>query len=133
MGEKKSIYLADNILKIIGPTDPGELSSRIADIIDRYGVLCQLERKALEEIFSGVTDLDSLADAVWNTVWRPASTLINGVLADFQDSGPDGLYEKWGVDPQTIIEKLRGLNYGQQIALGELLERRKRRMAGENE
>lgn len=129
---RTTIYIPDDMRRIVGHTEHGELSSRIADIIDRYGLLCSLQRQQLEQAFTEA-ELNALCDAIWSTIFQPAAAIIDGVLADFEDSGPDGLYEKWEIDPGVVKQKLRKLNIGQQIALVELLERRKRRMAGEKE
>ncbi len=132
MGEKKSIYLSDPIQRVIGDMPQGELSARIADIVDRYGVLYQMERPRLEEIFAE-NEMKALCDSVWSTRWEPAATIIGGILADFEDSGPDGLYEKWKVDPKVVSKKLRGLTVGQMIALAEHLEKMRARLCGEKE
>jgi hypothetical protein len=124
--------MPEHMRRIIGPTDTGELSGRVGDIIERYGLLCSLQRRELEETFAPA-ELDALCDAIWSTMFRPADTLIDGVLADFEDSQADGLYEKWQVDGTAVKAKLQKLDIGRQIALVDLLERRKRRMAGEEE
>ncbi len=132
MGAKKSVYLSDAIQRVIGDMGPGELSGRIADIVDRYGVLYQQEAPALEDIFTE-PELKALCEATWSTTWQPAASIIGGIRADFEDSGPDGLYDKWSVDPRAVVEKLRRLNTGQQIALAEYLEKLRARLCGESE
>lgn len=129
---KASVYLADRIRRVIGDVGQGELSGRIADIVDRYGVICDMGALELERAFTA-DELRALCAATWSTLWQPASTIIRGILADWEDSKPDGLYAEWHVDGKAVSAKLRALSVGQQIALVEYLERLKRRLCAESE
>lgn len=125
MGAKRAtVYLSEPILRVIGKTKKNGLSGRIADIVERYGLIVELERRALENLFSE-TELNALTDAIWSTALGNGAIVLGVILADFEDSGPDGLYDKWGVDAPEVIRKLKGLSVGQEIALVELLERRR--------
>lgn len=127
MGAKRpTVYLKEPILRIIGKTKKNGLSGRIADIVERYGLIVEMERRALEGLFNEA-ELNAMTDAIWSTALGNGAVILGAVLKDFADSGPDGLYDKWGVDAPEVIRKLKGLSVGQEIALVELLERRRRR------
>lgn len=95
------------------------MSHRLAQIADRYGEI--LRHAVLPELSNA--ELDLLRDASNGVLHEPAS-LIRGALA--QGVGDaialDGLAEKWGVDGEALVEKLRGLSLAQEIRLIEDLE-----------
>lgn len=133
MGSKQAtVYLPEPILRVIEKTERNGLSGRLADIVERYGLIVELERRALESLFSE-TELNALTDAIWNTALGKGAVILGAVLAAFADSRHDGLYDRWGVDAPEVIRKLKGLSVGQEIALVELLERRRRSLGREEE
>ncbi len=125
MGQKRSIYISQSIQAIIGPSRSGELSGRIADIVDRYGVLCKTEQRAIKRLFTPA-ELNVIATTSANADWTPALRIAGGFLASFEDSVLDGSLNEGSASTNQIADKLRSLNVGQQIALVELFEMRRR-------
>lgn len=125
MGQKRSIYLSQPIQAIIGPSRSGELSGRIANIVDRYSVLCKSEQRALKRLFTQ-TELNVIAAASASVSWTPALRIVGGILANFEDNVLDGALNEGKVNTPQIADKLRSLSVGQQIALVELFEMQRR-------
>ena len=125
MGEKRSVYFSKSMWGIIGQCHTGELSGRIARIADRYGLVCQTEQRALRNLFSPA-ELEAIADANRRIEWNPAVKISGGILANFEDSLQAGAFQNPTFNPKQLMEKLRALSIGQQVALVELLEVRKK-------
>lgn len=96
------------------------LSHRLSQIADRY---CEiLRRTRLPDFTESETSL--LHDAC-NGVWHEPASTIRGALAQGVEDAIDldGLDEKWSVDGLALIEKLRGLDFIQEVKLVEDIER----------
>lgn len=95
------------------------LSHRLAQIADRY--LEMLRRTALPA-FSDA-EMDALRDSN-NGTWHEPAAMIRGALwIGVEDSLPDGLADKWGIDGEALVEKLRALTFAQEVRLVEQIER----------
>jgi hypothetical protein len=53
---KATIYIAPVTRRIMGNTEQGELSGRIAEIMDRYGEIIKRETQAVEKIITDIED-----------------------------------------------------------------------------
>ena len=118
MSKRTTIYISDVLARAIGAS-PDSLSGRLAQIGDRYGEI--IRRQRIEQKFSDA-ELNALRDCCNGTWFDPAQLIDGAVLANFIDSKPDGLYEKWQVDGQSTAAKLAALTYPEQVALVEAIE-----------
>jgi len=115
MATKKGIYFADDQAEFLGDIT----SKRVAMALDRYREI--LRRERIEQEF-GEAEWNLLRDMGNGTAFEPAQ-LVAGSLAQMaDDSRQDGLFEKWGVDANDMITKLRCLNYAQEVAAIEEIE-----------
>ena len=117
MTKRTSIYLNPPLEEALKGAD--SVSGRLGQICDRYA---ETNRRArIAQRFSE-PELNALRDCCNGTIFGPAQLIDGAVLANFEDSAPDGLYEKWGIDAPATIAKLRGLTYPEQVALVEDIE-----------
>ena len=117
--KRTTIYLNEPLaLALQGLADRGQ-SARLGDIADRFAEI--VRRARIAQRFSEA-ELMALRDCCNGTWFQPAKLIDGAVLANFSDSGPDGLYEKWGIDAQAVIDKLQGLSFADQVALVEDIE-----------
>lgn len=117
MSKRTSIYLNPPIDAALAGHD--NTSGRLGNICGRY--LEIMRRTRIAQKFSE-SELNALRDCCNGTWFEPAQLIDGAVLANFEDSEPDGLYEKWGIDGKTTADKLRLLNYAEQVALVENIE-----------
>ena len=96
------------------------LSSAITIIVDRYAELMRIERRSLRELFTQ-EEVNLMLNNALSTSYEPAGVIAGAVLADTEDEA-GSQFEFFGVDRETLITKLRGLNVGQQFALVDWLE-----------
>jgi hypothetical protein len=119
--EKKGIYISPRMSDVMGlcGDDTGITpSSRVNDIADRYGEI--IRRASLPDFIEDEWNL--LRDSLNGVLHNPASS-IRGVWQGVEDSITlDGLSEKWAVDGESLLNKLRDLNYTQEVALIEQVE-----------
>lgn len=120
MGRKSSLYLNGELEKKIGLGKRNGLSEAINIIADRYTLLVEREQKGLLIKFTE-GEWDLMRDACNGTVFQPAFTLEDSVLANVEDS-LDSQFEYFGADRDEVTDKLRGLSLLQQIALVEEIE-----------
>ena len=119
---KTSIYRNATMDSKLGPLEArhGGLSSAISIVADRYVELMTRERRVLREMFSeGEKNL--MLNTALSTVYEPGAIIPGAVLADTEDADPLEL-EGYEVERSEILDKLRGLNLGQQFALVDWLE-----------
>lgn len=95
-------------------------SHRINQIADRYTEI--LRRTSLPELSDAEWSL--LRDACNGTLHEPAA-MIRGALAQGVSDAValDGLDGKWGVDGAALVERLRGLEFAQEVRVVEEIER----------
>lgn len=120
MAIKRSVYLSDQLLEVIGPIDgTTSLSGRINQIAERYRFV--LERTRVAERFSE-PEWNLLRDSL-NGVWLQPAESIRGLSIGVQDSiALDHLDRKWGVDGTALLAKLRALTVAEEVALVEAVE-----------
>lgn len=119
---KKSVYIAPHTGRIIGDIEQGQLSGRIADIVDRYGESIRRHRAEILDEFTD-QELRATAAATLGTVWQPAAAIYQGPAADVADAEPAEI-EAFEVDQAELARKLAALSYEQSVALLELLQAR---------
>lgn len=95
--------------------DTGTLSGEINKFVDRYAETVRRHR-GVEKQFSE-SEMNAMRD-VANGWWaEPAATIDGGLALNLEDSMPDGIGEKWGIDAPALVAKLRALPYADQLAL----------------
>jgi hypothetical protein len=114
---RKNIYLDARTLAQIGGRD--SLSGRIRSIVDRYHEICRRERP-----LDGLSDAErsAILDACMSWLPEPAATIFGGVEFEVSDALRDGLAEKWSIDGDALVSKLRAMAPGAQIALVDWIE-----------
>jgi hypothetical protein len=93
-------------------------SHRISQIADRYKAILEL------------TPLPKFSDGEWNFLRdvlngfypEPASVAIEGIWVEAEDALAGGYAQKWEIDGQAFVEKLRGLTFAQKVAVVEQVE-----------
>jgi len=115
---RTTIHRSQRLDQAIG-TNPPSVSGRLSTIADRY--LEILRRTRIEQRFSE-SELNALRDCCNGMVFEPAALIDGAILANFRDAAPDGLYEKWGIDGESVAQRLASLSYPVQIALVESIE-----------
>lgn len=94
------------------------LSHRLAQIGDRY--LEILRRTAIPD-FSDA-EMKAMRDCSNGTWLEPAASIRGALWLAVEDSIPDGIGKKWGINAPELVEKLRRLDYVQEIKLIESIE-----------
>jgi hypothetical protein len=117
MTKRTSIYLNPPLEEALKGTD--SISGRLGQICDRFA---ETNRRARIRQQFNEAELNAFRDCCNGTIFGPAQLIDGAVLANFEDSAPDGLYEKWEIDAPATIAKLRGLTYPDQVALVEDIE-----------
>jgi hypothetical protein len=88
-----------------------------------YGRYHEIMRRILIENKFTEAELNSLRDCCNGTSFLDALHIFGAVQENFEDSLVDGLAEKWGIDPIALTSKLSELNYFEQVALVESIEK----------
>jgi len=104
-------------------TDPVRgylLSDVVRDSLTHYYAVLDYERKRLQAKFTG-SELSLLADICNGTIFT-RGILPLGVLADAEDT-EDSIYQKWGVDRDAFLRKLRRLSLSQEAVIVEAIEK----------
>lgn len=117
MAKRTSTYLSDRTVDILDAAmgDTGTLSGEINKFVDRYAETVRRHR-GVEKQFSE-SEMNAMRD-VANGWWaEPAATIDGGLALNLEDSMPDGIGEKWGIDAPALVAKLRALPYADQLAL----------------
>ena len=113
MAKRTSVYLTDEAQAVLG--SPDSLSGRINSILIRYAEICTRHRPALSR-----SEWCAVFDAI-NGCWLMAehgqTDVARYIWAEVSDA--PGLGEKWGIDQQALVEKLRGMSYAEQVSVVE--------------
>jgi len=126
MSKRTSIYLNPPLAAALKDAD--SISGRLGRICARYA---EINRRArIKQRFSEA-ELNAFRDCCNGTIFGVAELIDGAVLANFEDSAQDGLYEKWELDAPATIAKLRELSYSDQVALVENIELFWRKMVNE--
>jgi hypothetical protein len=118
---RTTIFRSQRFNAAIG-TNPPSVSGRLTTIADRY--LEILRRARIEQRFSE-SEMNALRDCCNGCngmVFEPAVLIDGAILANFRDAALDSLSEKWGIDGESVAQKLASLSYPEQIALVESIE-----------
>lgn len=117
MAKRTSTYLSDRTVDILDAAmgDTGSLSGEINKFVDRYAETIRRHR-GVEKQFSEA-ELNALRDVANGWIAEPAATIAGGLAMELEDSMPDGIAEKWEIDADALIAKLRALPYADQLAL----------------
>jgi hypothetical protein len=111
---KANIYIRDNTSVVIGPTQSGELSSRIAACLNRYERFC----KELMPTFSrnewcAIFDANNGTD-VFNAETNTPPMIVWANLADSR-----GMDEKWEINSASVVKRLQKLSVPELLAVQE--------------
>ena len=116
------IYLAPDLQPYVGNVavlkKNGAFSRRVMSMLARCAALYEVHGHEIRELFT-TAELVAILAAIRGTAWTPA-TIVGGVIADVQDSEVHNLPGN-GEGTAALIEKLRKLSSGQQVALLEVL------------
>ena len=86
--------------------------------LERYYKVLEQSLKQLE--FT-VAELRLMADVANGTLFEPHTVSL--LWANVADSAEEGYGQKWGVDIEVLVSKLRALSFAQTMALVDALER----------
>lgn len=115
---KISITIPEKVLQKVDARGENR-SATISRDLERYYTLLQ---RALKQVSFTVEEACLLADAL-NGILIDANT-VQLLWANVSDAvSLDRLDQKWGVDGQALVEKLRGLNDIQAMAVADAVER----------
>jgi hypothetical protein len=100
------------------------LSEAIRESLMRYFALMTSGRRQLQGVFTG-NEIALIVDVTNGTLFDAVWMESGGELMSFEvlDSKPDGTWEKWEVDGNTLAEKLKSLNNLQAAALIDAIQR----------
>lgn len=127
MTKRTTIYLNPPLAAAIEGCD--SISGRLGTLCDRYAEIIRRTRVASR--FTEA-ELNALRDCCNGTWFEPAQLIDGAIRANFDDSLPDGLADKWDVDPDKVRAKLDALTYADQVALVENIEKFWRTTARDN-
>jgi hypothetical protein len=98
--------------------------------LERYDAILQAGRRELAQMLIDA-ETAAILDACNGTLFADPHS-IRLVWANVEDSIPDGIEAKWGIDAPGLSGKLRSLAYAESVALVDAIERWWRRV-GEGE
>lgn len=119
--ERFSITLYPHVFERLEQHRTTDRSSFINTALDRYLDILERARKHLAEILSD-DEMAYILDVCNGTVFANGISIYMLPL-EIEDSIPDGYPEKWKVDGSALAEKLRGLSFGESVALVDAIER----------
>jgi hypothetical protein len=99
----------------------GEKATVIRESLDRYFLLLDRARIDLQDIFTD-TELQLMADAS-NGVIYEAWSIPHMAMGIADSMSLDNLGEKWGVNADQLLAKLKNLDAASSFALVDALER----------
>jgi hypothetical protein len=121
MAKKSGVYIGPELEAAIGPVDDSiTVSARINAIGDRYAEI--MRRAQIEKRFSE-PEWNLLRDSL-NGVYKQPASQIARLWHGIEDSIElDGLADKWEVNGEALLAKLRGLSFVEEVAAVESVER----------
>lgn len=121
--DKQGVSFSHALKNAIGPIPADDritISGRVNTIGDRYQEI--LRRTQIEKRLSD-TEWNLVRDSLNGVAHQPASQ-IRHLWHGIEDSIQlDGLAEKWEVDGDALLEKLRDLSFVEEVAVVEAVER----------
>lgn len=127
MAKRTSTYLTDRTLQVAGDGD--SLSGALNRIVDRYGEICR--RLRVEDRFSSA-ELDVLRAVANGWLAEPAATIAGGLALEVADTESEE-FEAFDVDRAALLSKLNDLNFAEEVALVDGIERYWRKVSGSSE
>ena len=118
--EKFNISMPEEITNEIASRGDNR-SGVITLSLERYFAILETSRRALAEKFDK-RECGLILD-VMNGIIHVDTISISLVYAEIEDSLSDGLDKKWKVDSKELVKKLRALNYAENAALVDAVER----------
>lgn len=120
-----NVYFPDELLQELRARGMGNGENVVREMMQRYLSLLQME---LEAVNLSEEEWWYLRDSLNGFLFEPASPanirLLPHILAaSVEDSAPDGLQEKWGVNAAALASKLRQLRPSQSLAVLDAVER----------
>lgn len=117
MAKRTSTYLSNHTVDILDAAMGvgGSRSGEINKCIDRYNEVIRRHR-GVEAQFSEA-ELNALRDVYNGCIAEPAATISGGLAMELEDSLPEGVAEKWGIDVPALLAKLRALPYADELAM----------------
>lgn len=102
-------------------TREGELSHLTAkESIERYFALLDRERRVLAGMFT-VAELSLMIDSCNGTMFEPHT--MHGLSLEITDAVEDGAAEKWDIDGDSLVQRVKSLSPGATWALIDGIER----------
>lgn len=112
-------WLPENVMSQLKAR--GTISESAREALDRYFAMIDHERQKLDDKFTA-GELSLMADYSNGSMYTTQAGLPLGLLANAEDT-EDVIYDKWGVDRKTLLDKLRSLSVCQEAALVDAIER----------
>lgn len=129
--EKYNISMAPEnhaAIEARGAAQFGLRSATINTSLERYFAVLAATRRNLVQQFSD-GEIGAMLDACNGTLFgNPHS--IRLLWANIEDSVPDGIEAKWGIDASALAQRLRGLSYAENVTLVDAIEQWWHRVAG---
>ncbi len=97
----------------------GGISEAIRESLTRYLAIIDGEKEQLEKLFS-IDEITFLADISKTTIFT-GSAIPYGLLALAEDT-ENSIYEKWVINRERLLAKLRRLSLCQETALVDSIE-----------
>ena len=119
MAKRIQVWFPEEIVSQITARG-ADFSDSIRESLSRYYALVNDARQGLQGRFTEA-ELGLLADISNSTYFEAHS--LQGLLWNAQDCGPDGSWEKWGVNEKEMLEKLKTLTLTEHAALVDACER----------
>ncbi len=118
MLQRTTIFRSDELENLERPSQKN-FSQRISNICDRYNAIIRLHYPV--KIFE-FTELEMLKDCFSGKILRPAG-LIRNLISEVEDAiSINRLDVKWEVNAEKLLDKLKKLDYVQNVALIEHVE-----------
>lgn len=118
MAIRKTVYLSDQALEIIGP-DPESLAGRINSIIIRYGEVARRHCPSFS-VGEWCAIFDTL-NGTWLMAEHGNTDPARYLWAEVSDN--EGIGDKWSINQTALVERLRGMSYAENIAIIEAVTR----------
>lgn len=120
MAQKSSVYLTDNSLAVLRATAVKDcdfsLSGRINSIVERYGEVVARECPTF-----ALGEWCAICDANNGSILDDMPQTTAFMWANVADS--DGIGEKWEINVNKLVVKMRNLTYAETICVAEVVQR----------
>ena len=121
--KKTSVYITEDRKQKLGMyayLNRGA-SEAISILTDRHYYVLNFEIKRIIRLFSA-EELELIYEVCRNVVWKPESTIHDGILHQIQYS-PDSIFANLHTSRQSLENKLKSLTLPQQFLLVDEIER----------